>query len=113
MRGRGSTPSSSAIPPTPQNLLRSSGRGVFYMRSFMDEVSFCPSDQGGTRIELTKNLADKEGSMKSIVRDVGEVRVLDLEGKITIGTGDVQLRQLVEDVAHGRARTRSCSTSRA
>ena len=35
--------------------------------------------------------------MKSVVRDVGEVRVLDLEGKITIGTGDLQLRQLVEE----------------
>lgn len=34
--------------------------------------------------------------MKSQVRDVGSVRVLDLDGKITIGAGDVQLRQLVE-----------------
>lgn len=35
--------------------------------------------------------------MKSLIRDVGNVRVMDLEGKITIGAGDVQLRQLVED----------------
>ena len=35
--------------------------------------------------------------MKSLIRDVGKVRVMDLEGKITIGSGDVQLRQLVED----------------
>jgi anti-sigma B factor antagonist len=35
--------------------------------------------------------------MKSQVRDVGGVRVMDLEGKITIGSGDVQLRQLVEE----------------
>ncbi len=35
--------------------------------------------------------------MKSQVRDVGGVRVMDLEGKITIGAGDVQLRKLVED----------------
>lgn len=35
--------------------------------------------------------------MKSTVRDVGGVRVLDLEGKITIGSGDVQLRGLVEE----------------
>jgi len=34
--------------------------------------------------------------MKSKIRDVGDVRVLDLEGKITIGGGDVELRQLVE-----------------
>lgn len=35
--------------------------------------------------------------MKSKVRDAGNVRVMDLEGKITIGSGDIQLRQLVEE----------------
>lgn len=35
--------------------------------------------------------------MKSQIRDVGGVRVMDLEGKITIGSGDVQLRQLVDE----------------
>lgn len=35
--------------------------------------------------------------MKSAVREFADVRVLDLEGKITIGSGDVQLRQLVEE----------------
>jgi anti-sigma B factor antagonist len=39
--------------------------------------------------------------MKSLIRDVGNVRVMDLEGKITIGSGDVQLRQLVEDSLNG------------
>lgn len=38
--------------------------------------------------------------MKSAVREVNDVRVLDLEGKITIGSGDVQLRQLVEESLH-------------
>lgn len=41
--------------------------------------------------------------MKSKVRDVGDVRVLDLEGKITIGAGDIELRQNIEDsVTAGR-----------
>jgi len=35
--------------------------------------------------------------MKTRIRDVGGVRVLDLEGKITIGSGDVELRKSVED----------------
>lgn len=35
--------------------------------------------------------------MKTRVRDVSGVRVLDLEGKITIGSGDVELRQHIED----------------
>lgn len=43
-------------PTSPHNLLRSSGRGVFYMRSFMDEVRFVPGEKGGTRIELVKRL---------------------------------------------------------
>lgn len=35
--------------------------------------------------------------MKSTIRSAGNVRILDLEGKITIGGGDVQLRQLIEE----------------
>lgn len=35
--------------------------------------------------------------MKAKIRDVGDVRVLDLEGKITIGAGDVELRKHIED----------------
>ncbi len=54
--GEGFDPEQLVNPTDPQNLLRSSGRGVFYMRNFMDTVSFYPGDQGGTRIELTKNL---------------------------------------------------------
>ena len=33
--------------------------------------------------------------MKSQVRDEGDVRVIVLAGKITIGTGDVKLRELI------------------
>jgi serine/threonine-protein kinase RsbW len=46
-----------ADPTAPDNLLRSSGRGVFYMRQFMDEVRFQAGERGGTRIELIKRLA--------------------------------------------------------
>ncbi len=43
--------------------------------------------------------------MKTKIRDVSGVRVLDLEGKITIGAGDVELRKQVEDaVAAGKTR---------
>jgi anti-sigma B factor antagonist len=33
--------------------------------------------------------------MKSQVRDEGDVRVIELAGKITIGTGDVKIRELI------------------
>ena len=35
--------------------------------------------------------------MKTRIRDVNNVRILDLEGKITIGSGDIELRQRIED----------------
>ncbi len=33
--------------------------------------------------------------MKHQMRDVGEIRVISLSGKITIGSGDVMLRELI------------------
>ena len=33
--------------------------------------------------------------MKSQIRDLGEVRVIELGGKITIGSGDVKIRELI------------------
>jgi hypothetical protein len=34
-------------------------------------------------------------SMKSNIRDIGETRIIELGGKITIGTGDVKIRELI------------------
>lgn len=35
--------------------------------------------------------------MKSQIRDAGEVRIISLSGKITIGSGDIQLRDLIHE----------------
>jgi anti-sigma B factor antagonist len=35
--------------------------------------------------------------MKYEVRDLGDVRIIGLSGKITIGGGDVKIRELVDD----------------
>lgn len=56
-QGEGFDPQQVANPLDPQNLLRESGRGVFYMRNFMDNVHFSTTDDGGTRIELTRKLS--------------------------------------------------------
>ncbi len=56
-QGEGFDPQQIANPLDPTNLLRESGRGVFYMRNFMDEVTFSTTAGGGTRIELTKRLS--------------------------------------------------------
>jgi serine/threonine-protein kinase RsbW len=53
-QGEGFDPTGIDDPLAPQNLLRESGRGVFYMRNFMDEVNFSKAESGGTRIELIK-----------------------------------------------------------
>ena len=41
--------------------------------------------------------------MKSQIRDRGDVRIVELSGKITIGSGDVKIRELIdESVAAGK-----------
>jgi serine/threonine-protein kinase RsbW len=41
-------------PTAPENLLSVSGRGLLYMRKFVDKVHFSAGERGGTRIELVK-----------------------------------------------------------
>jgi len=38
------------------NLLKPSGRGIFYIRTFMDEVEFRSLSQGGTEVYMMKGL---------------------------------------------------------
>ncbi|HOC42925.1 MAG TPA: STAS domain-containing protein [Thermoanaerobaculales bacterium] len=35
--------------------------------------------------------------MKSQIRDHGDVRIVELSGKITIGSGDVKIRELIDE----------------
>ena len=39
------------------NLLKPSGRGIFYIRTFMDEVEFRPLPQGGTEVYMVKKIS--------------------------------------------------------
>ena len=41
-------------PTDPQNLLKTSGRGILFIRTFMDEVDWSRHPQGGTVIRMTK-----------------------------------------------------------
>ncbi len=38
-----------------ENLLKESGRGIFFMRQFMDEVDWARAPGGGTRVTLRKH----------------------------------------------------------
>ncbi len=44
-------------PLDPENLLKPSGRGIFYIRSFMDEVEFRPLSQGGMEVLMVKKVS--------------------------------------------------------
>lgn len=45
-----------ADPLAPENLLKSSGRGIFFMRSFMDDVQLLKVPEGGTEVRMMKKL---------------------------------------------------------
>lgn len=53
-RGIGFDASHLPDPLHPSNLLNPSGRGIFYMRTFMDEVDFLIHPQGGTVVRMIK-----------------------------------------------------------
>lgn len=55
-QGEGFDASGLPDPLDPDNLLKPSGRGIFYVRSFMDEVSFRQLPGGGMEIRMVKRL---------------------------------------------------------
>ena len=57
--GKGLDPDTLPDPLAPENLLRGTGRGIFLIRSFMDEVHFRELHPG-TELTLVKNLAPAE-----------------------------------------------------
>jgi serine/threonine-protein kinase RsbW len=55
--GEGFDPEEVADPLAPENILKSSGRGIFFMRSFMDDVSLRRAAAGGMEVRMVKKLA--------------------------------------------------------
>ena len=55
--GAGFDPDHIANPLDPENVLKSSGRGIFFMRNFMDDVSISRRPEGGMSVRMTKKLA--------------------------------------------------------
>lgn len=53
-QGKGFNPEDVPDPTNPENLLKSSGRGIFFMHNFMDEVEWSQSPEGGTIVRLEK-----------------------------------------------------------
>lgn len=55
-QGAGFDPTTVPDPVAEENLLRACGRGIFFMRSFMDEVSYAFPPRGGTVVHMVKRL---------------------------------------------------------
>lgn len=61
--GEGFDPTEVADPLNPENLLKPSGRGIFYMKRFMDDIQYSFGPSGGTMVTLLKKLGgDQEPS---------------------------------------------------
>src|SRR4029077_15213547 len=61
-QGEGFEPQEVADPLAPENMLKSSGRGIFFMRSFMDDVQLQRAPEGGMEVRMMKKLAAGGGA---------------------------------------------------
>ena len=57
-QGKGFEADNIANPLAPENLLKSSGRGIFFMRSFMDDVQLKRIPDGGMEVRMVKKFGD-------------------------------------------------------
>ena len=55
-QGNGFDPKTVPDPLAPENVLKSSGRGIFFMRTFMDDVSIERTHEGGMEVRMTKRV---------------------------------------------------------
>jgi serine/threonine-protein kinase RsbW len=66
-QGEGFDPETIANPLDPENLLKSSGRGIFLIRNFMDDVQLQRAPEGGMEIRMVKRgqpaAAEGDGSV--------------------------------------------------
>ncbi len=53
-QGPGFNPEAVPDPTAKENILKASGRGIFFMRSFMDEVDWLIRPGGGTTVRMLK-----------------------------------------------------------
>ena len=59
--GEGFDPEKVSDPLSPKNLMKTSGRGIFYMKTFMDQVRYSFHPGAGTSLVMKKNLAKGSG----------------------------------------------------
>ena len=55
-QGTGFNPDDVPDPTDVENIMKTSGRGIFFMRNFMDTVEWTKAPAGGTVVRMTKKL---------------------------------------------------------
>jgi serine/threonine-protein kinase RsbW len=68
-QGEGFDPETVANPLAPENLLKSSGRGIFLIRNFMDDVQLQRAPGGGMEIRMVKRLQTTDGASDARLAD--------------------------------------------
>jgi len=53
-QGTGFDPVAIPDPTAAENIMKTAGRGIFFMRNFMDEVDWSIEPEGGTLVRMTK-----------------------------------------------------------
>jgi serine/threonine-protein kinase RsbW len=61
-QGEGFDPEKVANPLDEENLLKSSGRGIFLIRNFMEDVQLQRAPEGGMEIRMVKRVQPADGS---------------------------------------------------
>jgi serine/threonine-protein kinase RsbW len=59
--GEGFDPGQVSDPLNPENLMKTSGRGIFYMKTFMDEIDYSFAPGGGTQLRMLKKFGGRDG----------------------------------------------------
>src|SRR5262252_6724758 len=63
--GEGFDPETVANPLDPENLLKSSGRGIFLIRNFMDDVRLQRAPEGGMEIRMVKRVQPADDTLQA------------------------------------------------
>ncbi|HMF99509.1 MAG TPA: ATP-binding protein [Vicinamibacterales bacterium] len=64
-QGDGFDPETIANPLDPENLLKSSGRGIFLIRNFMDDVQLQRAPEGGMEIRMVKRVQPADDTLQA------------------------------------------------
>lgn len=73
--GAGFDPQTLGDPLEPRNIFRANGRGIFFMRSFVDDVAFQRLGRGGMEVRMEKRVergrSDRHSAAGALVREGG------------------------------------------